>query len=212
MKKGCLSTLVIIPLVLALGQAVRAEEGTFEYPHYMLDSYNPDDDCWKGMDADGLWPVPVIPDRWLVGTPPALDVSGVTIPVDHWVELKFRGKIVDGPGHDIFLAEIDPVGEQALVFVTDGSGQEYLVGLAAVPEHGGHSVTNVGLDISRVTLPFVPRAVRIVGVDLRGGSPGFDLAHVRARISPDPGYTAGDTRSKRHATDRAGARPTRHRA
>jgi hypothetical protein len=190
MEKSRLSILAVITLALCFGGVVPAEEGAFEYPYYMLDSYNPDDNCWKGMDADGLWPVPVVPGQWLVGPPPSLDVSGVTVPVDHWVELKFRGKIVDGPGNDIFLAEIDPVGEQALVFVTDGHNQEYLLGLAAVSDDGGHSVTKVGLDISRVTLPFVPRAVRIVGVDLRGGSPGFDVAHVRARTSPEHSYTA----------------------
>jgi len=190
MNKGYLLTLAAISWVLSLGGAVLAEEGTLEYPYYMLDAYNPDDDCWKGMDADGRWPVPVAPEQWLVGPPPSVDVSGVSVPTDHWVELKFRGKIVDGPGDDISLVELDPVGEQALVFITDGSGQEYLLGLAAVPDNGEHGPTHVGFDISRISLPFVPCAVRIVGIDLRGGSPGFDVAYVRARTCPDDSYTA----------------------
>ena len=194
MEKGYLLNLVIISLVLSLVSAAVAEEGVFEYPYYLLDAYNPDDDCWEGMDADGLWPVAVFPEQWLVGPPPSLDVSGVSLPTDHWVELMFRGKIVDGPGDDIFLVELDPVGEQALVFITDGKGQEYLLGLAAVPNINGHGPTKIGFDIARISLPFVPCAVRIVGIDFRGGSPGFDVAYVRARTVPTGSYTACEPR------------------
>ncbi|MHC4556233.1 MAG: LamG domain-containing protein [Planctomycetota bacterium] len=189
MEKGCLLTIAVISLVLSPGSVVLAEEGVFEYPYYLLDSYNPDDDCWKGMDADGLWPVRVLPEQWLVGPPPSVDVSGVSLPTDHWVELKFRGRIVDGPGDDIFLVELDAIGEQALVFITDGAGQEYLLGLAAVPDIGP-GTTQIGFDIADISLPFVPSAVRVLGIDLRGGSPGFDLAYVRARTCSDCIYIA----------------------
>jgi len=194
MEKGCSLNLVVISLVLSVVGAAVAEEGVFEYPYYLLDVYNPDDDCWRGMDANGLWPVAVFPEQWLVGPPPSLDVSGVSLPTDHWVELMFRGKIVNGPGDDIFLVELDPVGEQALVFITDGKGQEYLLGLAAVPNINGHGPTKIGFDIARISLPFVPCAVRIVGIDFRGGSPGFDVAYVRARTGPIGSYTACEPR------------------
>jgi hypothetical protein len=39
-------------------------------------------------------------------------------------------------------------------------------------------------------IPFEPRAVRIVGIDLRGGSPGFDLSYVSARISQNKSEAA----------------------
>jgi hypothetical protein len=192
MRKTCLLILYAIFLTQWLYGTAVAKADSLEYPYYMLDSYNPDDDCWKGMDALGYWPVQVIPERWLVDPPPALDRSGVTLPIDHWVELKFRGGIVDGAGEDLFLVELDAVGEQALVFLTDGFDQEYLLGLAAVPGSGGQDTTKVSFDIAGISLPFVPRAVRIVGVDLRGGSPGFDLAYVRARTSPESSYIACD--------------------
>jgi len=189
MKRTCLLTSVGLCLVLTLGRAALAQQTSLEYPYYLLDIYNPDEDCWYGMDIDGRWPVPVVPEHLLIGQPPS-DLSGVTIPADHWVELKFRGKIIDGPGDDIFLIELDAVDEQALVFITDGSGREYLLGYALVPDIGLYEQTEIGFDIAGISLPFVPSAIRIVGLDLRGGSPGFDLANVRARINPDCGYTA----------------------
>ncbi len=189
MKRTCLLTSVGLCLVLALGRAALAQQTSLEYPYYLLDIYNPDDDCWYGMDIDGRWPVPVLPEQLLIGQPPS-DLSGVTIPTDHWVELKFRGKIIDGPGDDIFLIELDAVDEQALVFITDGSGREYLLGYALVPDIGFYEQTEISFDIAGISLPFVPSAIRIVGLDFRGGSPGFDLANVRARINADCGYTA----------------------
>ena len=192
MRKTCFLIVYAIFLAQWLGGAVIAKTGSFDYPYYLFDIYNPDDDCWLGMDAHGYWPVQVIPEKWLVGTPPALGRSGVTLPIDHWVELKFRGGIVDGALEDLILVELDAVGEQALVFLTDGADYEYLLGLAAVPSNSGESITAVNFDIAGISLPFIPSAVRIVGVDLRGGSPGFDLAYVRARISPSPGFAACD--------------------
>jgi len=189
MKRTCLLTSVGLCLVLALGRAALAQQTSLEYPYYLLDIYNHDEDCWYGMDIDGRWPVPVIPEQLLIGQPPS-DLSGLTIPADHWVELKFRGKIIDGPGDDIFLIELDAVDEQALVFITDGSGREYLLGYALVPDIGFYEQTEIGFDIAGMSLPFVPSTLRIVGLDLRGGSPGFDLANVRARINADCGYTA----------------------
>jgi len=187
LQKSITST--IICLVLTLGGVTLAQQTALEYPYYLLDLYNPDEDCWKGMDIDGRWPVPVVPEELLIGHPPS-ELSGVTIPTDHWVELKFRGKIVDGPGDDIFLIELDAVDEQALVFITDGSGQEYLVGYALVPDIGLYGLTEIGFDIAGISLPFVPSAIRVLGLDLRGGSPGFDLANVRARAYPNCGCTA----------------------
>ena len=187
LQKSITST--IICLVLTLGGVTLAQQTALEYPYYMLDTYNPDEDCWKGMDVNGLWPVPVIPEELLIGHPPS-ELSGVTIPTDHWIELKFRGKIVDGPGDDIFLIEMDAVDEQALVFITDGSSREYLLGYAYVPDIGFYEQSELGFDISGVSLPFAPSTLRILGLDLRGGSPGFDLANVRARINTDCSFTA----------------------
>ena len=200
MKKACLITSTIICLVLTLGSVTLAQQIALEYPFYLLDVYNPDEDCWKGMDIDGRWPVPVVPEELLIGPPPS-ELSGVTIPTDHWVELKFRGQFIDGPGDDIFLIEQDAVDEQVLVFVTDGSSREYLLGYALVPNIGFYEQTEIGFDIAGISLPFIPSTIRLLGLDLRGGSPGFDLANVRARINADCGCIACNPRPADGAKD-----------
>src|SRR4030042_328497 len=123
MKKGFLLSLAAVYLALSLGATTLAEEGAFEYPCYLLDAYDADDSCWTGMDAEGEYegPIRVVPEKWLVG-PPLSEMSGVTLPPDHWVEVQFRGPIIDGPGDDIKLIELGPMREQALIFLTSGGG------------------------------------------------------------------------------------------
>lgn len=179
----------ISALVLAFCGNILADDEAFRYPCYLLDAYNPNGNCWKGMDASGYWPVNVIPEKWLVGPPPSA-VSGVTVPRDQWIELKFAGRIIDGPGDDILLIELGQVGEQALVFITDGGDQEYLLGKATALNTGLDISTTIGFDISDITLPFPPCAIRLVALDSGGGSPGFDIANIRARTHIDYNNTA----------------------
>lgn len=153
----------------------------FEYPSRMLDAYDPDGDGWQGKKGRETLLAPIVPEKWLVGAPRS-NQSAVILPVDHWVELKFRGKIVDGPGDDIFLIEWDANGEQVGVFITDGAGNEYWLGMAMAGTSGQPTRTEIGFDISDISLPFVPCAVRIVGIKEGGKTPGFDLHSVRARI------------------------------
>jgi hypothetical protein len=193
MPKSWIPTFFSATLVLVLCGDIFAGDETFRYPCYLLEAYNPDDDCWKGMDANGYWPVNVVPVKWLVGPPPSA-ASGVTVPRDHRIELKFLGRIIDGPGDDILLIELGQVGEQALVFLTDGAGQEYLLGKATALNTGLDVATIIGFDISGISPPFLPCAVRIVALDTGGGSPGFDIANIRVRTRIDHNNTAFNSR------------------
>jgi hypothetical protein len=74
-------------------------------------------------------------------------------------------------------------GELARVFITDGAGSEYLLGTVRAGISGRQVTTEIGIDISGISLSFIPRAVRIVGTDEKGDIPGFDLHSVRARTS-----------------------------
>jgi len=183
MEKLCLLTLAV-SLVLTLACVASAEECSFKYPCYLLDAYDADNSGWKGVGVNGVWPVPVIPENWLIGPPPA-ECSAVTLPPDHWVELKFRGKLVDGPGDDILLVEWGTSGERALIFVTDGAGQEYLLGMGTVGTSGMDIPTEINFNMPDILLPFVPSAVRVLGITMGGGSPGFDLGNVRMRTCTD---------------------------
>ena len=194
MKKVCSLIIAAIYLAFLFETATLAEEGKFEYPYHLIDAYDADDSCWTGMDANGVYqgPIQVVPEKWLVG-PPLSDKSGVTLPPDHWVELLFRGPIIDGPGDDIKLIELGPVDEQALIFLTDGTGQEKLIDIAtsgSVSTGTGVDPTAINFDISGIDLPFEPRAVRIVGLDTGGEAPGFDIANIQARIRIDSGEAA----------------------
>jgi len=141
------------------------------------------------MDAAGAYPVRVVPEAWLVG-PPLSQESAVTLPTDHWIDLAFSGRLVDGAGDDILVVETGKAGEQALLFITDGADQEYLLTKIIIDNSMKQELSTVGIDLEGVTLPFVPRALRLVGLDLGGQSPGFDLSHVRARVSHDCGPRA----------------------
>jgi len=156
------------------------DKTAFQYPYQLVDSYDPDNDGWQGVRANEVLLAKIAPEKWLVG-PPASERSWVVLPIDHWVELKFRGKIVDGTGYDVILVELDTSGEEADVFITDGAGSEYLLGIAMAGTSGQPSRTEIGFDISGISLPFVPCAVRIIGIKEGGWTHGFDLGSVRAR-------------------------------
>jgi hypothetical protein len=180
-------------LLLALApcpNAGRAGSSAFEYPSAILDLHDADGNCWTGMDAAGAFPVRVVPEAWLVGPPPSLE-SAVTLPTDHWIDLAFSGRLVAGDGDDILLVETGKAGEQVLLFVTDGVDREYLLTKVVVENSGKQELSYFGVGLDGVTLPFVPRALRLVGLDRGGQSPGFDLSHVRARVSRECGPQAG---------------------
>ncbi|MHC4440384.1 MAG: fibronectin type III domain-containing protein, partial [Planctomycetota bacterium] len=192
MRKVYSLIIAAVFLALTFGTATLSGQGTFEYPYHLIDAYDADDSCWTGMDANGVYhgPIMVVPEQWLVG-PPLSDMSGVTLPPDHWVELLFRGQIIDGPGDDIKLIELGPVNEQALIFLTDGTGQERLINIATSGTVGsGVDPTYISFDIAGIDLPFEPRAIRILGLDNGGLAPGFDIANIQARIRIDSGEAA----------------------
>lgn len=177
---------LVLPIALVSCVGPGWSAAVWEYPTVVLDLHDADMSCWFGMDASGFYPATVVPRRWLVGAPPS-DQSAVTLPADHWVDLGFSGGLVGGPGDDIVLVETGKAGEQALVFVTDGGDREYLLNRVSVEPVMTQELSRLGVDLDRVTLPFVPRAVRVVGLDLIGSAAGFDLCSVQARVSQDAG-------------------------
>jgi hypothetical protein len=190
-SRAALMVLLTVCTSAALPPFVLAKPGeaVLEYPVRMLDVHNTNGSCWRGMDAAGNWrglgsepAALVVPQDWLVGPPPS-GLSAVTIPEDHWVNLAFSGPIADGKGTDILVIEWGTMGEQALVFLTDGADREYVVTLAEAEWTNRQEVSLIEIDLSNHPAPFVARGIRIVGTDFGGGSPGFDLASIQARVS-----------------------------
>ena len=61
---------VCMLLVLSM-DGFRAVADDLEYPSALRDAYDADSSCWVGMSATGAYPVPVVPEKWLVGPPPS---------------------------------------------------------------------------------------------------------------------------------------------
>ncbi|MHC4517578.1 MAG: LamG domain-containing protein [Planctomycetota bacterium] len=133
--------------------------------------------------------MPVVPRQWLVGPPPS-ELSAVTIPEDHWVDLLFSGGIVSAGGDDLELTEAGKAGEQAIIFLTDGVDREYVVGMAQAETAFKQGIGYINLDFPGIEVPFTPRGLRLVAVDFGGLSPGFDLGSARVRVSHECGPQA----------------------
>jgi len=176
-------------VLLAFVGAPGAQETAFEYPVGLLDLYDADDSCWVGMGSGGEYPNSVVPSRWLVGPPPS-ELSAVTIPVDHWVDLLFSGRILNDLEDDLELTESGKAGEQAIVFLTDGADREYPVAMAQADNEHIQALSYISLDLPETEVPFAPIALRLVALDNGGNSPGFDLGYIRARISHECGPQA----------------------
>lgn len=126
-------------------------------------------------------PFPVDPAIILGPPPPAPRVGWVattewlSIPMGSYVTVGFTDEVViDGPGNDIFIRSLDPsdsAGESADIYVSTNLVDYVLLG--RTPQGG-----NVGLDLAPLNLKDPIKAVRVVGVDIKGSSPGFDLVSI----------------------------------
>ena len=134
-----------------------------------------------GRNPNGQAPEPVSTNIVLGAPPPAPRVGWVpttrwlSIPQGSYVTLGFSDEvIVDGLGNDIFIRSLDPAdsaGESADIYVSTNLIDFVLLG--RTPQGG-----NVGLDLAPLGLKEPVKAVRVVGLDNRGSSPGFDLVSV----------------------------------
>jgi hypothetical protein len=96
----------------------------------------------------------------------------VSLPTGSFLTLGFSGGFVfDGPGNDIFIEEPGDGNENADVFVSSDGISFTFLGQAF-----GAQLTELDLGAIGFTDPVT--AVRIVGLDNGGSSPGFDVAFV----------------------------------
>ncbi|BAY62588.1 YD repeat protein [Calothrix brevissima NIES-22] len=127
------------------------------------------------------WPIPINPNV-ILGAPATIPASAfnpqvdwLAIPQNSYVTVEFTDeRVVDGPGNDIFIHSLqETAGEQANIFISaNGNDFEFL---GTIGEGG---VT--ALDLAAIDFTQVVKAVRIVGIDNGGTSPGFDLVGVQA--------------------------------
>jgi hypothetical protein len=139
-----------------------------------------------GGTFPGAFPV-VVPLSYATDGDPTTFVS---LPTGSYLTLGFStGFVFDGPGLDIFVSEVGGSDERAEVFVSSDFGLTFtLLGIATTSTVSGFDLASIGYTGN-------VNAVRVVGLDNGGGSPGFDLAFVQGlegsvgRV-PEPGTLA----------------------
>jgi hypothetical protein len=123
-----------------------------------------------GGTFPGLFPVPVPLSHATDGD----STTFVSLPQNSSLTLGFSGGFVfDGPGLDLFVSEVGANDELADVFISSDFGLTFtLLGQAT-------TATVSGFDFGSIGYTDNVNAVKIVGLDNFGGSPGFDVAFVQ---------------------------------
>jgi hypothetical protein len=107
----------------------------------------------------------------------------LSLPAGSHVIVGWQGAgVKDQPGPDLIIHSLDPsdsAGEKADVYVSEDGRQ--FVHLGRVTQGGP-----IRLDLARIGFTGTVRAVKIVGLDNGGSSPGFDLVGVQAAPPPAP--------------------------
>lgn len=123
-----------------------------------------------GGTFPGVFPVPVP----LTHATDGNSTTFVSLPTGSFLTLGFSsGFVFDGPGLDIFVSEIGENDELAHVFVSSDFGTTFTFLGAAT------TATVSGFDLASIGYTNNVNAVKVLGLDTLGGSPGYDLAFVR---------------------------------
>ncbi len=160
---------LIILVLYKLGASAQEEES--QYADILIDAgmnsrHNQTDKFYGGFDK--FYPIAVKPEVVL-----GHNRYFLSLPKGSYVVVSFTdNEVIDFPGKDdLFISEVGCSGEHANVFVsTNGIHFEFL---GRVDDCEVSS-----LDLGSIGYKDPVRYVKIVGLDSKGGSPGFDLVSV----------------------------------
>lgn len=112
----------------------------------------------------------------------------VSLPEGSYITVGFSGGYVfDGPGLDLFISEVGANDELADVYISSDFGTTFtFLGQAT-------TATVSGFDLNSIGYTGLVNAVKVIGLDNLGASPGFDLAFVRGlegSVIPEPASIA----------------------
>ena len=110
----------------------------------------------------------------------------VSLPTGSYITLGFTDEIItNGPGNDIFISELAAADEEADIFVSSDLITFRLLGVASNRTFPFNSLSRQNFDLGQIGFGpnEVLRAIRIVGRDSNGASPGFDLNAVQITFS-----------------------------
>ena len=189
--KKILLLIMVMAISFHVGTAKEAKATTFGYADVVLDFYDsgtgplagPYGGTWNGTVGD--YPVPVSLDVVIDDDPgyPGATADFLSLPEGSFVILGFIDEtVIDGIGDDIFITEVGPNGETAEVFVSSDGVNFTSLGII-------HDDITTALDLASIGFSDPVTAIKILGLDLLGGSPGFDVINVRVlpgSIEPGP--------------------------
>ncbi len=119
----------------------------------------------------GSFPVPV--STSVVLGPTAAVADFLSLPRGSFVTVGFTDEtVIDGVGNDIFIGEVGASNERADVFVSSDFINFVFLGTAL--DSG-----STAFDLASIGFLNPVRAVKIVGLDNFGGSPGFDVDFIQ---------------------------------
>jgi hypothetical protein len=119
----------------------------------------------------GAFPV-AVPLSVVLGSDVVGSENFLSLPTGSSITVGFIDEtVIDGVGNDIFIREIGASGERAEVYVSKDNVTFVLLGIA------NDSVTT-SFDLASIGFTDAVTAIRIVGLDSLGGSPGFDVVNI----------------------------------
>lgn len=120
----------------------------------------------------GAFPV-AVPTSVVLGSDTAGSETFLSLPTGSSITVGFTDEtVIDGVGNDIFIQEIGASGERAEVYVSSDNVTFVFLGIA------NDSITTA-FDLASIGFAAPVTAVRIIGLDSLGGSPGFDVVNVQ---------------------------------
>jgi len=113
-----------------------------------------------------------VPTSVVLGTDTAGSETFLSLPTGSYITVGYIDETeIDGVGNDIFIREIGASGERAEVYVSKDNVTFVLLGIA------NDSITT-SFDLASIGFTDAVTAIKIVGLDSLGGSPGFDVVNI----------------------------------
>jgi hypothetical protein len=129
-----------------------------------------------GGTYPGSFPV-AVSTNVVLGDDSGSSVDFLSLPTGSYVIVGFTDETVyDASGYDIYITEVGGMGEQAAIYVSSDLSNYTYLGTAT--DNG-----TTALDLSTIGYTQEVKAVKIVGLDSLGDSPGFDVVNVQAYSS-----------------------------
>lgn len=177
-KRHLLAVASVVASELGIASPANAE--SFGFADVVLDYFDsgagPLPGPYGGEFPGGIgFPAPVSTDV-VLGNDPDPTVDFLSLPTGSFVTVGFLDEVLfDGAGNDLFIREIGGNGESADIFISPDNTNFTFLGTA-------FDDSTTSFDFASIGFTDFVTAVKIVGNDSLGDSPGFDVVNVEGLI------------------------------